>query len=398
MKNEQIKYALVLSGGGFNGAFQLGALNYLNENWSKITGRNEPMHFDLIAGVSTGALNGVMTAMGKLSELNDLWINRIGKNGVSEIYTSNFIDTNDTSGRLRFKPNLIHLFEEFLPGFKIKTTLREKIAMLFSRKKRSTIFKRILKDLSQEFSSSLKRFKSIADNTPLRFKLSHLLDRSRIQKTRFFCGFVSLDSGEYHNVEHSQFISDNDFVKGVLASTSMPMIWQPVSEVRFRKNGNILSSRNNVDGGVRNVSPLGDLIHLINEDKESSYQIIVINCHSELMNIQSFDNEGLGSLTARSVYEIAFNEIFRNDIQHFTKVNDLVRQSKAWDSEIALFDKQKRELREFNTVIINPHKDVDLGNALVANEELINQRILHGRSMAELMFNQKSIHHGNHSF
>ena len=32
------KIALVLSGGGFNGAFQVGALNYINENWKKITG------------------------------------------------------------------------------------------------------------------------------------------------------------------------------------------------------------------------------------------------------------------------------------------------------------------------------------------------------------------------
>lgn len=388
MKKKKQKYALVLSGGGFNGAFQLGALNYLNENWYRITGRKEAMHFDVIAGVSTGALNGVMTAMGKLDELNDLWLNRIGKNGVSEIYTSNFIDTNDKSGLLKFKPNLPNLFEEFLPGFKIKTSLKEKVSMLFSKKKRGKVFKRVLSELGNEFSQGIRKFKSIADNSPLRFKLSHLLDRDKIQRTRFLCGFVSLDSGEYHNVEHSQFISDDDFLKGVLASTAMPMIWQPVKQIKFRKNGRLHTSRNNVDGGVRNVSPLGDLIHLINDEEDANYRIIVINCHNELMQNKTFDNEGLGSITARSVYEIAFNEIFRNDIQHFTQVNHLVRQTKAWDNEIALFDKQKRELREFNAVIINPHKDVDLGNALVANEELIEQRMLHGRTMAEFVFNQ----------
>lgn len=387
MKKNKEKYALVLSGGGFNGAFQLGALNYLNENWTKLTGRNESMHFDVIAGVSTGALNGVMTAMGKLTELNDLWVNRIGSNGVSEIYTSNFIDTNDKGGRLKFKPNLLNLFEEFLPEFKIKTTFRDKVGMLISKKKRRDVFSRILKDLSVEFTSSMKRFKSIADNTPLRFKLNHLLERNRIKDTRFFCGFVSLDSGEYHNVEHSEFASNNDFIKGVLASTAMPMIWQPVQQVRFFKNGLIHTSHNNVDGGVRNVSPLGDLIHLINEDKDSDYRIIVINCHNERMNFQSFDNEGLGSLTARSVYEIAFNEIFRNDIQHFTKVNDLVKQTKAWDNEIALFNNKKKEIREFNAILINPSNKVDLGNALTANKELIEQRMLHGRSMAEIALN-----------
>jgi NTE family protein len=34
------KTALVLSGGGFKGAFQVGALKYLKDNWSKI----DPLH------------------------------------------------------------------------------------------------------------------------------------------------------------------------------------------------------------------------------------------------------------------------------------------------------------------------------------------------------------------
>lgn len=44
------KYALVLSGGGFKGAFQTGALNYMRENWKTITGEDKEMHFDIIAG------------------------------------------------------------------------------------------------------------------------------------------------------------------------------------------------------------------------------------------------------------------------------------------------------------------------------------------------------------
>ncbi|MBL7728612.1 MAG: patatin-like phospholipase family protein, partial [Dinghuibacter sp.] len=31
---QKTKYALVLSGGGFKGAFQLGALNYLKDHWT----------------------------------------------------------------------------------------------------------------------------------------------------------------------------------------------------------------------------------------------------------------------------------------------------------------------------------------------------------------------------
>ena len=67
------KFALVLSGGGFKGAFQVGALNYLKDNWNHIAPEAGPMHFDIIAGVSVGALNGAMMAMGKQDELNELW-------------------------------------------------------------------------------------------------------------------------------------------------------------------------------------------------------------------------------------------------------------------------------------------------------------------------------------
>ena len=42
------------------------------------------MHFDIIAGVSVGALNGAMMAMGKQDELNELW-DQVAKNGVGEI-------------------------------------------------------------------------------------------------------------------------------------------------------------------------------------------------------------------------------------------------------------------------------------------------------------------------
>ena len=98
------KYALVLSGGGFNGAFQVGALNCLKKHWMEITGSNKPMHFDIIAGVSVGSLNGSMLAMEKFDELNQLWIDVAGK-GVKEIYTSDFINTESQENKIDFDIN-----------------------------------------------------------------------------------------------------------------------------------------------------------------------------------------------------------------------------------------------------------------------------------------------------
>ena len=110
MKKEK-KFALVLSGGGFNGAFQLGALNYLHDNWKKITGLSSPMKFDIIAGVSVGAINGSMIAMNKLGTLNQLWLDKIAKKGASEIYTSDFIDTNSKGDNLKMKLDIVKLVD-----------------------------------------------------------------------------------------------------------------------------------------------------------------------------------------------------------------------------------------------------------------------------------------------
>jgi NTE family protein len=57
--------ALILSGGGALGAFQVGAERYLREE--------KDYRWDLIAGVSTGALNGAMLATGRHERLYELW-------------------------------------------------------------------------------------------------------------------------------------------------------------------------------------------------------------------------------------------------------------------------------------------------------------------------------------
>lgn len=56
--------ALVLSGGGAKGSFQLGALNYLYD---------KGIAFDYIYGVSVGALNGYMIAADRIVDLNHIW-------------------------------------------------------------------------------------------------------------------------------------------------------------------------------------------------------------------------------------------------------------------------------------------------------------------------------------
>lgn len=379
------KIALVLSGGGFNGAFQVGALNYIQENWNKITGLTSPMKFDLIAGVSAGALNGALIAMNKLDLLNDLWINKIGKNGVTEIYTSDIIDTNSTSSEIKLKVDLKSISKRLIPEIDLQFGFLKKLGLVFSKKKRKQILDKLLSKVEKGIKVNYSNLKSVADNTPLKRKLEKYISQREMKGTKYYCGFVSLDTGKYHSVHSDSFLTNEDFINGILASTAIPVVWKPVPKINFRTPSGIVCSTNNVDGGVRNVSPLGDIIKLINEE-DAEYKIIVINCNSGTVKQEDFGKKSIGAITSRSVYDIALTEIFNNDVNHFMKINELVKQTKQVYDNAILKNKYAKELKAFDAIVINPHKDIDLGSALVANEDLISYRILHGRAMAKEAF------------
>lgn len=63
-QSEERATALVLSGGGAKGAFQVGALQVLQE---------AGYTYNAISGVSAGSLNGVMIATGQFEELVEVW-------------------------------------------------------------------------------------------------------------------------------------------------------------------------------------------------------------------------------------------------------------------------------------------------------------------------------------
>ena len=388
-RKRQQKIALVLSGGGFNCAFQLGALNYIQKHWKKITGLPRPMKFDIIAGVSGGALNGALLAMDKLSLLNDLWINQIGKKGVSEIYTSDIIDTSHKGDNIKLKVDVKKLTKRLTPTIDTKFSFLGKLGLIFSKRKRKEIIQSVLKSVVEDVKLSLPNFKSMADNTPLKKKLEKYLNRDEIVNTSFISGFVSLNSGAYHSVIHDQYQSNTDFINGVLASTSMPLVWSPVNSIHFNTQQGLIQSKNNIDGGIRNVSPLGDVIKLINEDAENEYKVIVINTNSGMTKPKDFSNKSIFGIAFRSLYDITMTEVFNNDIQFFTKVNHIVKQAEAWDYEITLFNENNQQIKSFESIIISPDPNFDLGNPLVANEELIKRRMEHGEMMTKQKFKEE---------
>ncbi len=368
------KYALVLSGGGFRGAFQAGALQVLREQWQAITGREGPMQFDLIAGVSVGALNGAMVAMNKPEVLQKIWQD-VAERGVEVIYTSDFIDTQDRTGELKIDVDLDTLSKHFLPG--IDLNLGRLFGLVFSGKKRQ--------ELNQALRRGIADFRAIADNAPLRQLLDTHLERSAVGPGDFYCGFVSLDSGQFYALSQRDFRSDEAFVNGVLASTVMPIVWEPVSDVQLQER----TIFQNVDGGLKNVSPLGNLIRVINRSSQpdEEYTVFIVNCSSGQLGFKRMGSSNVVEIAMRALVDIVLDEIFENDLREFLRINDLLLQLEEAGLDVRLRDYDFRTesrgafLRPFRSVLIQPDAGI-LGDSLTAGKSATELRIQHGRVKA----------------
>ena len=309
-----MKRALVLSGGGAKGAFQLGALEYIREN--------KPSFFDfsIIAGVSVGSLNAVMLAQDKFTQLQKLW-KEISNN---KVYTGAL-----PQGVLEY----LWLVIRILFGARAILGIRP---------------------LMRQIESDV----NLAD-----------------VKVDYRCGFVSLVTGEYVPCKHTDFGNDNEnFRKAILASSSMPLIWEPVNDVRV--NAGIYQQL--VDGGVRNVSPLKDVI-VDNPD-----EIIIINCSTKTLQKEPEAGKNIFRIAERSLVDITIDEIFHGDIEEFVKTNEIVKQCAEKGVTIFRDNDRTEPYKYFNAIIIEP--ETGLGNNLDFSASLIDERRKLGWKAAEAAF------------
>lgn len=379
------KTALALSGGGFKGAFQVGALQYLQENWNKLQTGTPPLKFDAVTGVSVGSLNGLLVASQKFPQLIELW-DKVAKNGVEEIYTSDFIDTKAGGDTVKLKFDFEKLRQRFVPNVNLNNVnILQAIELLLSQQKREEFLQNLLKIAGADLQLSLKNFKSLADNTPLKKKLDALAKIEEIKNCIFRCGYVSLNDGQYYSFRHSEFNTNADFVNAILASTAQPIIWPPVETIRTAPPPT--PQKFCVDGGIRNVSPLGDVIREINLDRSGvEYLIVIINCSNGKIQPEDYTDKNIAQIALRSLADIAITEIFNNDVREFIDKNFILEQvlQKHPGEQVLDYDfeakKPGKPLRHFQSIIIQP--DGSLGDGLVANPALIADRIKQGREKA----------------
>lgn len=289
------KTALVLSGGGAKGAFQIGAEKYARE----VKGYT----WDVIAGVSVGALNGAMLAMQKYDRLFEIW-NTITNAGV---YTG---------------------------GFGVLSALK----------------------------IWLRGAKSFYGNGPLQKLIMQEVELDKI-KIDLRIGAVSLQSGEYMIFKPS----DPDLADAILASTVMPIIWTPVDVPP--------AYQSMVDGGVRNASPLGDVL-----DADPD-EIVVINCGSRDPDPQPQPPGDIVKIGGRML-AILLNELFVGDMHEFLTINALVKEAEAGGVTLH-HPSNGRALKHVELKIIEPLKDSDLGDTLDFSQAAVQQSMQVGRERAE---------------
>jgi NTE family protein len=288
------KAALVLSGGGAKGAFQFMAEKYAREEMG--------YEWDVIAGVSVGALNGFMLAMEKYARMEEVWRNISN----DQVYT----------GKLNFWSIL-------------------KIA----------------------FGA-----KSIYDNAPLRSMIEQEYELEKI-KVDLRIGVVSMQSGEYVTFKPT----DAGFQNAILASTAIPIVWSPVRVSNAHTDM--------VDGGVRNISPLGDVL---DTDPE---EVIVINCSPKEPPVLQ-GPVGNALEIGKHTLEIALNEIFITDVREFIRINHNVKEAEK--AGIKLHNEEGKEYKYYDCKIIEP--DIPLGDSLDFSRELTEMRMKAGWEKAKEVF------------
>lgn len=317
-----MKRALVLSGGGANGAFQFGALKFIEE---EVKPRIPDFHYNLIAGVSVGAINGTMIAMDNFWRLDKIWNS----------------------------PNL----EKLIYHGKLE------------------VLNVMMRLMAQQTS--------VLDNSPLLqlFRRYIHLDEIDTERYDLRIGAVSLRTGNMLSFRPTDFDDEEMFRQALLASASIPIFWAPVPEVRTKNK----TFYDLVDGGIRDTSPLGEVIG----SHPDEVIIINCKSPRYSIELKDHPYNSIFSIAYRSLVDIAMDEIFINDLMEFLSINDLVKQAKAQSPDIKLYHTRRRsrqriELRQYQTILIEP--DVVMGDIIDFSPKTIRTRIDMGYKAAKRAF------------
>jgi NTE family protein len=149
------------------------------------------------------------------------------------------------------------------------------------------------------WSALTKKFKGLVDTSPLRDLLQDVLQNRNLSASPvgLKVGAVNVLDGAMHYVDPSF----ENFQEYLLASSAVPILMQVVT-INGEKRKSYL------DGGLRDVAPLQKAI------QDGATEVVVIACHTEMIEGGDFDSGDLLALVDR-VMDIAVNEILNADLR-----------------------------------------------------------------------------------
>ncbi len=262
--------ALVLSGGGVRGAFQAGAVHRLAESG---TGG-----WQVVCGVSAGALNALLISQDLLDEMLRLWQEQ-ARRGLTAFRS-----------RLDAAALAVHAVA---PGILTYADVQAMDGLFDNRE---------LAEILDPFTAGLER------------RLEELGRQLRV-------GVVCLQTGEYVAADPVRDVRAEEITDLVMASTAIPLAFDPV-ELHLLRDGLACSGRRCqfVDGGTRNVTPLADAIHAAASSGIELEGIDVVLCSPLDPAGAAHEFHGLLEIGLRSE-DILLNEIYRNDVELFRRAN-----------------------------------------------------------------------------
>jgi NTE family protein len=308
------KIGLILSGGGARAAYQVGVLKAIH----KILPKEARNPYDIIAGTSAGAINGV--ALASYAEHH-----RIGIRHLERIWTG-------------FTPDLIY-----------RTDFKGVISTL-ARLTRSTLIGRKYKHDRV----------SLLDNAPLRKLLSKVIHFDNIQKAidngalhamcvtgsglesgesvSFFQGHYSIVNWQRHRrIGYRSRIG----IDHLMASSAIPMIFPSVK----------INLEYYADGAVRQLAPISPALHL------GAEKILVIgvsgDAHKRKEQIKEMNYPTPAKIMGHML-NAAFLDSMETDVERLQRINRTVDRIPE-----NVRKKHGMELKPVELLEINPSESID---------------------------------------
>lgn len=239
--------ALVLGGGSMKGAYQVGAVKAVLESGF------EP---DMIYGISVGALNTTFLA----HEAARQW---------------------QSDGKVNWN-RVARLLMEFwitrISSPQVVGTLRSRVSL--------------------GVNTLMSQYEGLLDPSPLHDLVKEAVDPALLKHTPVKCkvGAVNINTGELRYASPEE----DDFMKFLFASSSIPMIMPPVS---IGDQGDLY-----MDGALREVIPIRQAF------EDGATELIIVACHARSMyQRDQFNARNLISLIQR-VKDITVNQQVNDDI------------------------------------------------------------------------------------